>query len=101
MRLDHLPASVAFCDVETTGLGHHDRIVSFGGIGMISRDLAKGCPAYLYLVFKTTATPNGFMASRIRLCACRTRSQFMLPRYGASCHHMSFWFPTTRLSSSG
>jgi hypothetical protein len=37
MRLDHLPASVAFCDVETTGLGHHDRIVSFGGIGMISR----------------------------------------------------------------
>jgi uncharacterized protein YprB with RNaseH-like and TPR domain len=42
MGLDHLPASVAFCDVETTGLGNHDRIVSFGGIGMISRDLAKG-----------------------------------------------------------
>jgi uncharacterized protein YprB with RNaseH-like and TPR domain len=42
MRLDHLPASVAFCDVETTGLGKHDRIVSFGGIGMISRELAKG-----------------------------------------------------------
>jgi hypothetical protein len=42
MWLDHLPASVAFCDVETTGLGHHDRIVSFGGIGMISRDLARG-----------------------------------------------------------
>ena len=38
MWLDHLPASVAFCDVETTGLGHHDRIVSFGGIAMISRD---------------------------------------------------------------
>src|SRR6266542_3309744 len=53
MWLDHLPASVAFCDVETTGLGNHDRIVSFGGIGMISRDLAKGRPdlAYLYLVF--------------------------------------------------
>jgi hypothetical protein len=33
MWLDHLPASVAFCDVETTGLGNHDRIVSFGGIG--------------------------------------------------------------------
>src|SRR5262249_2871969 len=51
--LDHLPASVAFCDVETTGLGHHDRIVSFGGIGMISRDLGKGRPdvEYLYLVF--------------------------------------------------
>jgi hypothetical protein len=88
MRLDHLPASVAFCDVETTGLGHHDRIVSFGGIGMISRDLAKGCPAYLYLVFnpgtENHRDANGFMASRIRLCACRTRSQFMLPTYGAS-----------------
>ena len=44
MWLDRLPASVAFCDVETTGLGNHDRIVSFGGIGMISRDLAKGRP---------------------------------------------------------
>ena len=51
MGLDHLPASVAFCDVETTGLGNNDRIVSLGGIGMISRDLAKGQPAYLYLVF--------------------------------------------------
>jgi hypothetical protein len=53
MWLDHLPASVAFCDVETTGLGNHDRIVSFGGIGMISRDLANGRPdlASLYLVF--------------------------------------------------
>ena len=40
MWLDHLPASVAFCDVETTGLGKHDRIVSFGGIG--SRNLMKG-----------------------------------------------------------
>ena len=53
MWLDHLPASVAFCDVETTGLGNHDRIVSFGGIGMISRDLTKGRPdlEYVYLVF--------------------------------------------------
>jgi DNA polymerase III subunit epsilon len=53
MWLDHSPASVVFCDVETTGLGHHDRIVSFGGIGMISRNLSKGRPdlAYLYLVF--------------------------------------------------
>ena len=53
MRLDHLPASVAFCDVETTGFGNDDRIVSFGGIGMISRDLAQGRPdlEYLYLVF--------------------------------------------------
>jgi DNA polymerase-3 subunit epsilon len=64
MRLDHLPASVAFCDVETTGLGHHDRIVSFGGIGMISRDLAKGCPAYLYLVFNP-GTENHRDAERI------------------------------------
>ena len=53
MRLDHLPASVAFCDVETTGFGNDDRIVSFGGIGMINRDLAQGRPdlEYLYLVF--------------------------------------------------
>ena len=42
MWLDHLPASVAFCDVETTGLGKHDRIVSFGGIGMISSNLMTG-----------------------------------------------------------
>ena len=50
---DRLPASVAFCDVETTGVGNHDRIVSFGGIGMFSRTLAKGGPdlEYLYLVF--------------------------------------------------
>ena len=53
MWWDHLPASVVFCDVETTGLGSDDRIVSFGGIGMISGDLAKGRAdlEYLYLVF--------------------------------------------------
>ncbi len=53
MWWNHLPTSVAFCDVETTGLGNDDRIVSLGGIGMISRDLAKSRPdlAYLYLVF--------------------------------------------------
>ena len=53
MRLDHLPASVAFCDVETTGFGNDDCIVSFGGIGMISRVLAQGRVnlEYLYLVF--------------------------------------------------
>jgi DNA polymerase III subunit epsilon len=53
MWWDHLPASVAFWDVETTGLGNDDRIVSFGGIGMISRDLARSRPdlEYLYLVF--------------------------------------------------
>ena len=61
MWLDHLPASVAFCDVETTGLGNHDRIVSFGGIGMISRDLAKGRPnlEYLYLVFDPGTANRG------------------------------------------
>jgi hypothetical protein len=87
MRWDHLPASVAFCDVETTGLGNHDRIVSFGGIGIISRDLAKGRAdlEYLYLVFdlgQTAVMPNRFMAFRIRRCACRMRSQFMPPTYG-------------------
>jgi DNA polymerase III subunit epsilon len=53
MGLDRIPASVAFCDVETTGLGKEDRIVSFGGIGMISDEFAQGRLhlAYLYLVF--------------------------------------------------
>jgi DNA polymerase-3 subunit epsilon len=76
MSLDCLPASVAFCDVETTGLGNHDRIVSFGGIGMISRDLAKGRPdlAYLYLVFdpgmgnrRDAEQIHGFSDSALRL----------------------------------
>ena len=76
MWLDHLPASVAFCDVETTGLGKHDRIVSFGGIGMISRDLAKGRPDlnYLYLVFdpgtgnrRGAEQIHGFSDSALRL----------------------------------
>ena len=64
MWLDHLPASVAFCDVETTGLGNHDRIVSFGGVGMLGRDLAKGRLAYLYLVFDP-GTANRRDAERI------------------------------------
>ena len=53
MWLDRIPASVAFCDVETTGLGKDDRIVSFGGIGMIRDELANGRLhlAYRYLVF--------------------------------------------------
>jgi hypothetical protein len=76
MWLDRLPASVAFCDVETTGLGNHDRIVSFGGIGVISRDLAKGRPdlAYLYLVFdpgmrnhRAAEQIHGFSDSALRL----------------------------------
>jgi DNA polymerase III epsilon subunit-like protein len=73
---DHLPASVAFCDVETTGVGLQDRIVSFGGIGMISRDLVKGWPhlAYLYLVFdpgtrnrRCAEQIHGFSDSTLRL----------------------------------
>ena len=62
----HLPASVAFCDVETTGLRKDDRIVSFGGIGMISRDLAKGPPdlEYVYLVFNP-GNGNGRVAEQI------------------------------------
>ena len=53
MWLDRIPASVAFCDVETTGLAKDDRIVSFGGIGMISSELAAGQLdlRYSYLVF--------------------------------------------------
>jgi DNA polymerase-3 subunit epsilon len=73
---DRLPASVAFCDVETTGLGNHDRIVSFGGIGMISRNLVRGRPylKYLYLVFDPGRTNrrgvehiHGFSDSTLRL----------------------------------
>jgi DNA polymerase-3 subunit epsilon len=66
MWLGHLPASVAFCDVETTGLGKHDRIVSFGGIGMTSRNLAKGQPdpEYVYLVFNP-GRGNGGVAEQI------------------------------------
>jgi DNA polymerase-3 subunit epsilon len=39
--------------VETTGLSKDDRIVSFGGIGMVSDEFAKGQSrlAYTYLVF--------------------------------------------------
>ena len=53
MWLDRSPASVAFCDVETTGLGKDDRIVSFGGIGMITKEFAKDRSqlTYTYLVF--------------------------------------------------
>jgi DNA polymerase III subunit epsilon len=76
MWWNHLPASVAFCDVETTGLGNDDRIVSFGAIGIISRDLAKGRPdlEYLYLVFdpgranrRAAEQIHGFSDSALRL----------------------------------
>jgi DNA polymerase-3 subunit epsilon len=59
-----LPASVAFCDVETTGFGNQDRIVSFGAIGMTRRNLAKGQLEYVYLVFNP-GTANGRVAAQI------------------------------------
>jgi hypothetical protein len=59
MWWDHLPASVAFWDVETTGLGNDDRIVSFGGIGMISRDLARSRPVRLLLGERPTSRDCG------------------------------------------
>jgi DNA polymerase-3 subunit epsilon len=60
-----LPASVAFCDVETTGFGNQDRIVSLGAIGM-TRNLINGQPdlEYLYLVFNP-GTANGRVAAKI------------------------------------
>ena len=76
MRPDRLPTSIAFCDVETTGLGNHDRIVSLGAIGMISRDLNKGRSnlTYLYLVFDPGRAKrhgaehiHGFSVSTLRL----------------------------------
>src|SRR5947209_7717680 len=91
MWLDHLPASAAFCDVETTGFGQHDRVVSFGVrtgpiraygshlgcvIGMISRSLGKNRPSleYLYLVFDPGRSNHcnaerihGFSVSALRL----------------------------------
>jgi DNA polymerase-3 subunit epsilon len=61
-----LPASVAFCDVETTGFGNQDRIVSFGGIGMTRRNLAKGQLdlQYIYLVFNP-GTANDRVAEQV------------------------------------
>src|SRR6516162_4909438 len=76
MWWNQLSASVAFCDVETTGLGNDDRIVSFGGIGMIRRGLTKGRPdlKYLYLVFdpgranrRAAEQIHGFSNSVLRL----------------------------------
>ena len=83
----HYPTSIAFWDVETTGLGKYDRIVSFGGIGMTSRNLKKGPSAleYLYLVFDPgTGNRRGARTDlwllRFRHCACRIPSPFMLPK---------------------
>jgi DNA polymerase III subunit epsilon len=51
--LSRLPASVVFCDVETTGLTDADRMVSFSGIGLQTAPLANGQfeLAYSHLVF--------------------------------------------------
>ena len=48
-----LPASIVFCDIETTGLRDTDRIVSFAGIGVQTAQLASGVLdlAYSHLVF--------------------------------------------------
>ena len=106
MLLDRIPASVAFCDVETTGLAQNDRIVSFGGIGMISSELAARQLNLRYsylssiLVRKTTAMQSKFMDFRICLFASRTRSRSTPPRYGASSHPTRFSLPTTQRSTS-
>ena len=90
MWLDHLPASVAFCDVETTGLGKHDRIVSFGGIGMISRNLVQGAGdlKYVYLVFDPgmgncsgAARIHGFSDTTLRLQHPFTRHAAKVRRF--------------------
>jgi len=76
MRPDQLPTSVVFCDVETTGLGNYDRIVSFGAIGVLSRNLVKAQPdlEYIYLVFnpgtknrRGAQRVHGFSDSTLRL----------------------------------
>jgi len=53
MSRKRIPASVAFCDVETTGLARDDRIVSLGAIGMTGseQDERLSNLTYLYLVF--------------------------------------------------
>jgi DNA polymerase-3 subunit epsilon len=89
MSPDRLRASVAFCDVETTGLGNHDRIVSFGGIGMINRKPAKGRPdlTYVYLVFNP-GTVNGRVAAQIHGfsdSALRLQDQFTVHAADVRC----------------
>jgi len=51
--LSQLPSKVLVCDVETTGLTSHDRIVTFAGIGMTTAPLASGQfnLSYSYLIF--------------------------------------------------
>lgn len=51
--LAKMPSSVAFCDVETTGLSEHDRVITFAGIGLKTASLARGefDLAYSYLIF--------------------------------------------------
>ena len=84
MWWDHLPASVVFCDVETTGLGSDDRIVSFGGIGMISRELARGRPDldYLYLVFDPGRRKRAMMPAIPPMIAIQTMPGMKNPLAG-------------------
>jgi DNA polymerase-3 subunit epsilon len=48
-----MPASIVFCDVETTGLGESDRVITFAGIGLRTAALANGQfdLSYSHLVF--------------------------------------------------
>ena len=74
--LARLPASVAFCDVETTGLTNTDRIVTFAAIGLQTASLANGRLdlEYSYLIFNPgrnshaqAVRVHGYSDSRLRL----------------------------------
>ena len=99
---DHQPASVAFCDVESTGVGVNDRIVSFGGIGMISRNLmtGQGDLKYVYLVFDpgTENRPGAERVHGFSDLTLRLQDPFTLmpPRFAhLSPHPINFLLPTT------
>jgi DNA polymerase III subunit epsilon len=74
--LTRLPASVVFCDVETTGFTYTDRIVTFAAIGLQTASLASGRLdlEYEYLIFNPgidshprAAEVHGYSDSRLRL----------------------------------
>jgi DNA polymerase III subunit epsilon len=71
-----LPASIAFCDVETTGFTYTDRIVTFAAIGLQTASLANGelDLKHSYLIFNPgrdshprAAELHGYADSRLRL----------------------------------
>jgi DNA polymerase-3 subunit epsilon len=51
--LDNLPSSVAFVDVETTGLTEHDRVVSLGVVWLSTASLSTGPlpTSFVHLIF--------------------------------------------------